>query len=59
MAEPECGEFGLYRLTTRWSGYGLSGSRFSVVEVKTGYENARSQDLSSGPRPVDIGNRSC
>ena len=20
MAEPECGEFGLYRLTTRWSG---------------------------------------
>ena len=30
-------------LTTRWSGHGLSGPRVRIVELRIGYENARSQ----------------
>ena len=37
------------------SGPGLDVPRIRVIELKTGYENARSQYLSSYPRPIAIG----
>jgi len=40
------------------SGPGLDVPRIRVIELKTGYENARSQDLSSCPLPIAIGKRS-
>ena len=39
------------------SGPGLDVPRIRVIELKTGYENARSHNLSSCPFPVVIGTR--